>query len=142
MSMRLDWSRFGDIARRLPVEAGALVRTTAYNIEKRSKSSMRQAKHGRAYERGFTKSGRARKAHRASAPGEAPAIDTGALVNSIHTEFLTATSAVVYTNQEYAQALEYGSKRMAARPFFTPAAEISFEEMLESMSDIERRLGA
>ncbi len=64
------------------------------------------------------------KAHRASAPGEAPAIDTGALVNdftiSVHKPFVRKIS----TSQEQAGALEFGrlDGRMKARPFMRPAA--------------------
>lgn len=62
--------------------------------------------------------------HRASAPGEPPAIDTGHLVNSIHCEQLGPMRWTVTTGDcEYAKALEYGTVNMAARPYMRPALE-------------------
>src|SRR5262245_7162584 len=60
--------------------------------------------------------------HQASAPGEAPATDTGRLVNSITTEYDEQNlSGKVSANTEYAEYLEYGTARMDARPFMRPA---------------------
>ena len=76
---------------------------------------------------GEIKSGRMYGEHQASAPGEPPAIDTGALVNSIISELqeTTATSATAAagTNMDYGAALEYGTPRVAARPFMRPAID-------------------
>ncbi|MGE4043317.1 MAG: HK97-gp10 family putative phage morphogenesis protein [Acetobacteraceae bacterium] len=91
--------------------------------EKAKKAIMNGPKTGRVYRKG--KKGRI--LHQASAPGEAPANDTGRLVNSIHTEAkgdgsvvtVSAGSGVV----DYAAALEFGTSKMAARPFFNPALE-------------------
>jgi phage gpG-like protein len=86
-----------------------------------TKLSMRGEKHGRYYK--VSKTG---KAHRASAPGEAPAIDTGALVNSITvaSSVNEKYSRMIGTNQEQAEILEFGSPggKIAPRPFFRPAA--------------------
>jgi HK97 gp10 family phage protein len=66
---------------------------------------------------------------RASAPGEAPANQTGRLVNSITTSVLKNTlHAVIYAGRglaNYARALEFGTAEMEARPFFFPAVESS-----------------
>lgn len=60
--------------------------------------------------------------HQASAPGEPPASDTGRLVNSIRTEYdAAALQGTVIASTEYAAALEYGTRRMAARPYMRPA---------------------
>lgn len=62
--------------------------------------------------------------HRASAPGEPPAPDTGRLRNStaadqqVKVEGDAVTGRVV-ANVEYAAALELGTERMAARPFLS-----------------------
>jgi HK97 gp10 family phage protein len=78
-------------------------------------------KHGRVYKRGKTVS------HRASAPGEAPASDAGRLVNSVNAEAVSnELAAEVHAGGgvvNYARALEFGTAKMAARPFFQPAAE-------------------
>lgn len=60
--------------------------------------------------------------HQASAPGEPPASDTGTLVNRINVKpNLTKLSATVEANTAYAAYLEFGTARMAERPFMRPA---------------------
>lgn len=71
--------------------------------------------------------------HRASAPGEAPAVDQGQLINSISTAKSGPLSSVVFTPMPYAWALEAGayysqlkSRRVVKiepRPSFGPAVE-------------------
>lgn len=75
---------------------------------------LRTRKSGRWYKRRGVR-------HRASAPGEAPASDLGNLVKNISTRAerdeqgrLTGT---VVSAAKYARALEYGTKRMEARPY-------------------------
>lgn len=68
-------------------------------------------------------------------------VDTGALRNSIQTEMETDTSGVVFTNQEYAAYVEYGTSKMAAQPYMTPAAEGERSHFLSAMSDLEGQLG-
>jgi phage gpG-like protein len=109
-------SNVGQINADLRRRAKALVMSTAFQIEANAKVSMSGPKSGRVYKR------RGRE-HQASAPGEAPAIDTGALVNSIQVEASGDLSAVVGTNMEYAAILEFGGVRMAPRPWLGPAFE-------------------
>ena len=75
-----------------------------------------------------------RPAHQASAPGEAPASDTGTLVNSITTtiqrEQLTATVSVHSIVGKY---LEFGTDRMAPRPFMRPALDQSAKQIKETI---------
>ena len=64
--------------------------------------------------------------HRASAPGEPPASDTGRLVTSISAKLESKLSAVAIAGNsvvKYARMLEFGTSRMSARPFFLPALE-------------------
>ncbi len=70
--------------------------------------------------------------HRASAAGEAPASDTGRLINSVIARFnrIAGNEAFVYIPNslvKYAKMLEFGTSKMAARPFFYPAFERSKE---------------
>ena len=57
-----------------------------------------------------------------SAPGEPPGVDTGALKNSIHIEKPGEFSRSIVTAVDYAVHLEFGTEKMAARPFFGPMA--------------------
>lgn len=60
--------------------------------------------------------------HQASAPGEAPANDTGRLVNSIRTDYdLPQLVGRVVASTEYAAYLEYGTENMEPRPYMRPA---------------------
>lgn len=82
-----------------------------YVLESKIKIDMAAPKSGRVYGK-----------HTASAPGESPAIDTSDLANSVMTE-ADGEDVLVGTNNEYAEPLEFGTVRMAARPFMGPAAE-------------------
>jgi hypothetical protein len=46
----------------------------------------------------------------------------------------------VATNIEYAPYQEYGTSRMAATPYMTPAAEYERRHFMKKMSDLESRL--
>jgi HK97 gp10 family phage protein len=80
------------------------------------KSVLAGGKSGRLYRRRSI-------VHRASAPGEAPASDTGRLVNAIHVELESGLSAIMRVATKYAELLEFGTSKMAARPAALPAAE-------------------
>jgi len=76
-------------------------------------------KSGRIYKRGDV-------IHRASAPGEAPATDTGFLINQITTEVKTKKSKVIgqiIASAPYAKHLEFGTSNMMARPYMQPALD-------------------
>ena len=72
-------------------------------------------KSGRLYRRGNV-------IHQASAPGEAPASDTGTLVNRMETKFNEDdVSGKLVANTNYAASLEFGTFKMEPRPFMRPA---------------------
>lgn len=105
-----------NIARDLKrVTANATLSTAAY-AEGVAKESMMGPKTGRIY-----RVSRTGKLHQASAPGQAPAIDTGNLVNSLQHERVGEEDARTFTNTEYAAHLEFGTAKMAPRPFMVPA---------------------
>ncbi|UEM08067.1 HK97 gp10 family phage protein (plasmid) [Skermanella rosea] len=91
---------------------------------------MAGGKSGRTYKRRSV-------THRASAPGEAPANDTGRLVNSIKVEAQPSRKRVLVKAGsgavEYAALLEFGTSKMEERPFFRPALK-------EERGNIEKRL--
>jgi phage gpG-like protein len=74
-----------------------------------------------------------RRTHTASAPGQYPASDTGRLASSVRMDVVGPTAYVVGTNVEYGPMLEFGTSRMAARPWLLP----SFER---ARSGVEREL--
>lgn len=76
-------------------------------------------KTGREYPRG--KNGD--KIHRASAPGEAPATDTGALVSSTYFAKPDKFTAAIGSRLDYAFFLEFGAMKIEPRPSWIPAAE-------------------
>lgn len=95
-------------------------------VEEAAKRSVAQGpKTGQVYKRKGVE-------HRASAPGEAPASDTGRLLNSIHLDggrvkqegtALVAEVKAGDAGVKYAAHLEFGTHEMEARPFMHPALE-------------------
>jgi HK97 gp10 family phage protein len=82
---------------------------------------------GKKYKRGS-------KIHIASIPGKPPAIDTGRLVNSINyivDVYTKGYAAEVFASTKYAADLEFGTTKMAARPFMQPALESSKQKILD-----------
>ena len=64
------------------------------------------------------------RAGRPSAPGEPPAMDSGRLRDSVFAETdADGLSARVGSDLDYAAHLEFGTTRMAARPWLLPAFE-------------------
>lgn len=68
--------------------------------------------------------------NRASAPGQPPAPDIGVLRNSIDYELTSETSSRVGVSpvggaDAYAEALEFGTTRIAPRPFMRPSLAIA-----------------
>lgn len=110
MSTRLVYNHIPRMTLEMEMKAGHLVHLAGLRVEQISKASMSGPRSGRIYRRG-------KIVHRASAPGEPPAVDTGKLKNSIHTRMVTQTKAQVIANTNYAERLE---KRMN-RKFFSPA---------------------
>lgn len=91
------------------------VNKSAHMIEAQAKLAiMNPPKTGRSYKHG-------RVVHQSSAPGEAPATDTGNLVNSGDTRRVGLAHYQCVFTAEYARALEYGSRRVLSRPFLRPA---------------------
>lgn len=91
------------------------VMETAAEIEAGVKLRMQRGPHsGRVY---------GKRRHQASAPGEAPAPDTGTLMGSIYHERVSPLTAVVGSRMVYSAYLEYGTRKMAPRPAWTPEAE-------------------
>ena len=90
----------------------------------------RGPKSGRTYQRGNI-------THQASAPGQYPATDTGRLASSVMIDLPTpgGLTGRVGTNVQYGPMLEFGTSRMAARPWLLPSftqAKINVEKKLKA----------
>lgn len=90
--------------------AEPLIQELTFGIEREMKESMAAPKHGAI---------RRRDGHQASAKGEAPAIDTGFLLNSIQTEMQSPTFGLVTVSAEYGWILD----TLRERPFVEPAID-------------------
>lgn len=83
------------------------------------------------------------KPHQASAPGEAPASDTGRLANSISSylnagkneSFVTAGRGTAL----YAALLEFGTRKIKPRPFMFPALERSRDFIKNRLTEAMQR---
>jgi HK97 gp10 family phage protein len=110
---------------------GQAVVAGGFVLETAVKTSMSASSHtGRVYTRGGRK-------HQASAPGETPAVDYGILVNSIATELASSSKADAWaqvgTGVEYAEFLEFGTSKMAARPFMRPGYDNNEAKIKETI---------
>jgi HK97 gp10 family phage protein len=116
------------------------VRTTAVN------SIQRGTKSGRTYTNTFARingqliitgervdAPNLSASHTASAPGEAPATDTGTLVSSIKVS-TGRMSGEVGSKLPYAFFLEYGTLYMDARPFLRPALEANQQYIIDALT--------
>jgi HK97 gp10 family phage protein len=113
-------------------EAGKAVLATA--VEMRAdivKSIQRGPASGITYEKY-----KPRRTHTASAPGQPPMSDTARLANSITFDRLGDLTASVGSELNYAPWLEYGTSRMAARPFFRPAVERMRPKYIGKLEDL------
>ena len=98
---------------RLIGQAGNMVRNTAVT------SIQQGSKNGRVYQK-YTP----RRTHTASAAGQPPATDTGFLVQNINLKIdVDRLGASVESNADYSAALEFGTSKMAARPFMHPSLQ-------------------
>ena len=120
-TVTLTSNRYPELARRMPHALREIRQETAAEIETTIKTGMAASSSP-------------------SMPGSMPGVDTGALINSIQVEEEGSDVTAVFTNQEYAPHLEYGTIHMAARPFMTPSAEAARAGWLRRLRGLESRL--
>jgi len=81
-----------------------------------------------------------RSGHAVSAPGSPPNVETGTLRRSIDStrpmRFAGTVFTRVGTNTEYGPFLEYGTQKMAARPFMRPGLERFRPELVAILGEI------
>lgn len=114
--MKVVKNNFQEIAAKMKIATDDIARKTAFDISASMIDSMSGSKSGRIYNvQG--------KRHQASAPGEPPARDTGNLARSISVTKQGNAHYIIGVGAEYAIPLEFGSGRIAARPFARPAVK-------------------
>lgn len=111
---------FPDLAEIIRDEERDIIRLVTFGTADRMKSVIAEPKSGNSYKRGD-------KVHIASAPDESPASDSGNLINTIMPNANYLQGEI--TLADYGLFLEFGTSKMAARPFVIP----SLEEILESL---------
>lgn len=120
-TLNFDLGPFDRDAERLARDAMGKVALQGEGVVK---VKLSQPGSGREYPRGKT------AVHRASAPGEPPAPDTGRTRGSVTHEVVVSGSRIiarVTVNVETALALELGTERIAPRPFLRPSTPILFD---------------
>jgi phage gpG-like protein len=122
--------KFGADAEKL---IGNAVTATALEINTDVKKRIQRGpKTGRTYTRRGIE-------HTASAPGQAPATDTGTLASSIYFENSGKMQATIGSRLAYAYYLEFGTTRIAPRPSWVPASEAGQKKLNERIAKaIER----
>lgn len=133
VTVKIDTRGLDNLLGRLEPTADAILGKGANDIKAEVQRLMRQPKSGREYPRGA-------KTHRASAPGEAPAIDTGNLINSLYAERRGRLHWEEGETGEYGMYLEYGTSKMAPRPHQTPAFEARKQGIVDAFKALERVL--
>ena len=128
--LKLDLSRFTD---KMSDDVAEVVQETAAGIEAGVKLRMQQGPHtGRTYKRRTV-------AHRASAPGEAPAPDTGALMDSIYHQRTGKYSGVAGSRMAYSAHLEFGTFKMAPRPAWRPELKDASKDFNTALDAVLRK---
>jgi hypothetical protein len=113
--IKMVYNNFPRVKVAAKVGARKIVSDYSDKIHRNIVVQMLAPKHGRMY---WGKSGRK---YRASAPGEAPAIDTGSYWRSIRERWVATYTRAIYTNDDRAMWFYHGTSKMAPRPHFRPA---------------------
>lgn len=127
---RLVYNRLPSMSPALRARVRQVCMETGYEVQRIVLAGMADPKSGHWY-----------GDHQASAPGEMPAIDTGALAASIEVA-PDGDGALVATDKDYAPPLEFGAPaaNLLPRPFFGPAAEQARPGFMAAMQNLERHL--
>ena len=161
LTLTIDTSGFGMLGAVVRKQLGRVARATAKAVAQQAKDSITDGpKTGRIYGAETEVSFRSRdkdvsfvahrgrelgddKVHQASAPGEAPANDTGALASGINVEMEGDLTAAIIVPAEQGAALEFGriDGTIAPRPFLGPALEAARPGFEADVAAVLRRGG-
>ena len=137
INISMSYNHLARLARDLPIETDKIVQETADALKAEMVERMQEPKSGRTYIR------KGQGVHVASAPKQAPAVDSG-LLSGMEVEKIGTAKARITINTEYAVALEYGARRkhdyLRPRPFARPAKAKIFPIMIKMLKDLERRV--
>lgn len=126
---------FSNISKKYEIMVGQTLKRGANLVRNDAVDSiLRGSPSGRSYEKYDP-----RRTHTASAPNQPPASDTGFLVNNIIWKMAGKFEAEVQSNAPYSIPLEFGTSKMAARPFLQPALEKNKIKIKQMVSDAIRR---
>ena len=127
----IHFDHSGKLAAEVERRAGLVVKKTATDIQAAAIQKMSGGKSGRVYKRG-------QKTHQASAPGEAPAIDSGDYAGSASDspKMVGPTEAEVRFSAEHAALEEFGTKFIAPRPALGPAVEEAREGFMAAAEKV------
>jgi hypothetical protein len=118
---------------KVEAEIAKAVTATALEVNTDIKKRIQRGpKSGRTYNRRGV-------SHQASAPGEAPATDTGTLASSITFKQVSKLTAEVETRLAYGSFLEFGTQNIAPRPAWVPAVEEARPKFAKRVADAIRR---
>ena len=114
------------------VEKGTFV--TANEIRTYAIKSIQQVSSGNQTSR--SRQGGGTYTHIAAAAGQAPNTDTGLLVNSIAVDKIGSATYTVGSGLPYASWLEFGTKKMKARPWLMPASRANRNNLVSNISEV------
>jgi hypothetical protein len=133
-ALQRDFTRLG---KEVQKGLGQAVSATALDVDRDIKKRIKRGpKTGTIYKRASGQN--LSPTHQASAPGEAPASDGGALVSSIYNIKNSPISRTVGSRLAYAYYLEFSTLRMDARPAWVPAVEKFTPKMFERIDKVLR----
>ena len=126
---------FTNLDKQFGIAVQDAIEDTALEIRNKIVTAVQRGpKSGRTYQKSNP-----RRTHQASAPGQPPATDTGRLVASIYMD-IDPMTATVGSRLVYAQYLEYGTRKMAARPIWVPTANTEGDKLRGRIVENLRRV--
>jgi HK97 gp10 family phage protein len=135
LSTKVDLKINNNFINKFESSINEAVEKAASDLEKELKKSILTGeKSGELYNVG-------NKLHRSSAPGQAPASDSGALANSIKHKKIKNNEFDVTISSNYAIFLEFGTSRIQPRPFIRPGIEKIRKRLGSAITAIRRKNG-
>lgn len=117
--VRIKFNHFQRLKNAAPDEAMRVLRAMGMEgVAIARESMLNSPASGNEYRRGA-------RTHTASSPGNPPRVDTGNLINTLRSEDRNGDSVAIIAGagtEAYATYLEFGTTKMAARPFMGPMA--------------------